>query len=376
MTHTLGRPTNWFALADLNEDGYTDAALTTDENNHEVLDLFLGDGHGRFNAGPRISADADYGRVQVVDFNNDGRPDLVAVARRYDSNFVGAEVFLSSGSGTFLRSASLSTNKGTVDVLVGDVNHDGHADVVLLNGNQPLSVFLGNGDGTFSGELLVPVVTNGPLGGAALADFDEDGFLDLALSQGVGSATDIFGAFWLRGDGRGGFGNPVHLNPDYAGLDAQASFIGDVQAADFNGDGHADIGVAQFGGITIFQGNGCGEFARPSAFFAIKGGPLRVLAADLNGDGLVDLSAPAHSFLEQNGAAAVQFTLLFNNTAPARVVAGDADCDETVQPSDLTALTRRLFSRLYRPACVGADANGDTLITAADLTEIVRTMRP
>ncbi len=378
VTSGVGRPTSWFALADLDDDGYTDVALVSSENNRNVLDLFLGDGHGHFKAGPRISSDLEEGRVQVADFNNDGRPDLVAVALRFDPGFNGAEVFLNSGSGSFLRTASLSTNKGTVDVLVGDVNNDKRVDVVLLNGNQPLSVFLGNGDGTFSGERLVPVITNGGVVGAALADFDEDGFLDLALSQGVGSSTDVFGAFWLQGDGHGGFVNPIHLTPEYAGLVEQSTFIGGVSAADFNGDGHADIAVADGGGVTFFQGDGRGAFAHASPFFAMKtvGVGPHLTVADLNGDGLLDLTSPAQGFLEKDFTAAVQFTLLFNNTAPARIVAGDADCDETVQQSDLTALTRRLFSRLYRPACVGADANGDTQTTAADLTAIIRTMRP
>jgi hypothetical protein len=64
-----------------------------------------------------------------------------------------------------------------------------------------------------------------------------------------------------------------------------------VAVGDFNGDGNADLAVADnlASQVEILPGNGDGTF-QPASVFAVEGGPSFVSAGDLNGDGRTDLA--------------------------------------------------------------------------------------
>src|SRR5262249_42631163 len=80
--------------------------------------------------------------VAVGDFNHDGKPDLV-VANRVSNNL---SVFLGNGDGTFQAAVTYNTGSQPVFVAVGDFNSDGKLDLVTANfGNNTVSVLLGNG---------------------------------------------------------------------------------------------------------------------------------------------------------------------------------------------------------------------------------------
>jgi len=374
LTSIVRRQTTWFAVADFDGDGILDVALNSSDYGRQAIDVLSGDGRGHFSLGHRVADEAEYGQLAVADLDGDGEPDLVAVARHYDvgPGTAGADIF-ANRHGVWQETARLAAaDRSTVGVLLADLNRDGYIDVALVNSIN-LSVFLGNGDATFDDEIRVPAGVEGAIESAALGDLDEDGTLDLVVSQAAPITTGPrFGNFWLHGDGQGRFVNPIYLTPEQTGLDTQGSFVGAVAIADFNGDGHADIAVGIDVGAIVLQGDGRGNFAYHSSFFALDQAcdrcrPLTV--ADFNGDGLPDITTPSQLFT--GPSPAISFTLLFNTTSLSETAAGDANCDRRVDATDVAALTRRLFSPLYLVACRGADANGDGRVTAADLAALL-----
>src|SRR5439155_7272305 len=87
--------------------------------------------------------------VATADFNGDGKLDL-AVAN-FSGNTV--SIFLGNGDGTFHVQLDYATGTDPYSVAVGDFNRDGKMDLAVANGlgssGNTVSVLLGNGDGTF-----------------------------------------------------------------------------------------------------------------------------------------------------------------------------------------------------------------------------------
>jgi hypothetical protein len=169
-------------------------------------------------------------------------------------------------------------------MVMADFNHDGIADiaeaVLPRDGSQAgiLKVSLGEADGSFR-----PVSSSAVLGRAPRAivagDFDGDGISDLMVGDEDGTLT------LFRGDGTGSFAR--------AGDIAQLDSVVSIAVADFNQDGRADIAVSDWrgGSVTIFLGTGKGSFRRGWSFrLRMPGTVARVSAADFNGDGIPDLA--------------------------------------------------------------------------------------
>jgi len=160
-----------------------------------------------------------------------------------------------------------------------------------------------------------------------LADVDGDG-LDDALYYNVSSG----GLSWFRGLGTGLFGtaNTVAWNDG-----KNSGFL----AADFNGDGYADLGAVKLTGsgsdITIAYGNGSGTFSGTTVAtgVAIAGGQID--AADVNGDKYADIivytgSTGAIDVWFGNGAGGFPSThnSTWSNTSnPGTLVVGDLNQD-------------------------------------------------
>ena len=153
---------------DFNEDGLLDLAVY----NHgyavnSTVGILLNKGNRTFSKGPaRYQTPAAY-EMLTADINGDGHLDIVT-----DSG----AVFLGNGKGRFTNGEDLSASG--FDIIAGDFNGDGKLDLVEEGSTSRLnlSVFLGNGDGTFQS----PIETNGFFG--SLSDFSNDGLLDLVGS--------------------------------------------------------------------------------------------------------------------------------------------------------------------------------------------------
>jgi hypothetical protein len=234
--------------------------------------------------------------VAVGDLNGDGKPDLVALNRCVgDESCVNStvSVFLGNGDGTFQPPVTLDSGGSTAtSVAIGDVNGDGKPDVIIANDNNyeaTLTVLINNGDSTFQ-----PAVSYGIgsayIGSVAIADLNGDGKPDLAVSNGSGVAV-------LLNNGNGTFQTASAFSS--GGYATSGLAIGDV-----NGDGIPDLVLANncqgspmqgcngtYGGsVSVLLGNGNGTF-RPAVIYSSGADQATSVAiADLNGDGYPDIA--------------------------------------------------------------------------------------
>jgi hypothetical protein len=225
------------------------------------------------------------GSVAVADFNGDGKPDLdLGIASRtiygYTTNAL--LVLLGNGDGTFTATPDVPVVGFVTSILVADLNGDGKQDLVLkmeaLPDTSPsIQVLLGNGDGTF---IVGQTFTPPNAASIAVGDFNGDGIPDLAVTNETINTVSIY-----LGNGDGTF----TLN----GTETTGSGPFGITTGDFNGDGKLDLAVANAhdGTITVLLGNGDGTFTHAQASSAVGAGvsPAAIRAADLNGDGVLDL---------------------------------------------------------------------------------------
>jgi len=178
------------------------------------------------------------GSIATGDLNSDGRPDLV-VGNDADQ----LTIALNEGAGLFPGSA-ISTEPVSApanELAVADLDRDGRADVVVnAYGSSKLITLDGDGTGGFSGEHVMEISGSADV---TLGDFNADGVLDLARWLPGWPTMQVF-----NGDGAGSFADPVATAANDQGGYGVAS-------ADFDGDGFADVAAADWdGNVEIFRG--------------------------------------------------------------------------------------------------------------------------
>lgn len=240
------------------------------------------------------------------DFNEDGHADLALA--NYDDNSV--TIQLNQAQGTFqdhideggeptrraagknagapARSSetapamSFPVGKGPAGVAVADFNGDDHLDLAVADYDaSAISILLGAGDGTFRSAGTVECIS-GPWQ-LASGDFNGDGRPDIAVGT-----LDENGFEALTNDGDGGFTSQT--------VDNDESGQGSVVVADFNGDGRGDIACGIDDGVCVAYNDGNGVFSTESMQFIRNGEyPTALAAGDIDGDGHVDIYAPDES---------------------------------------------------------------------------------
>jgi pimeloyl-ACP methyl ester carboxylesterase len=231
--------------------------------------------------------------VSTGDFNRDGRLDIV-VAKDDGS---GLSVFLGNGDGTF-GAERLLTGPTLLCTAVGDLNGDGKLDIVgvVFNGSA-IATLLGNGDGTFTGGITTSVPNPGYNAYVALADFNRDGILDLVVTTAKGVSVFL-------GVGDGTFGQPSNF--------ALANQPSKVAIADFDGDGLLDLAATDNPNnqsIAVLRGNGDGTFSEPVEYGS-NGYAVDLAVADFNGDGHPDIAVANEGPVGSSGSG---IAILMNN---------------------------------------------------------------
>lgn len=218
--------------------------------------------------------------VAAADFNRDGKPDI-AVANLYDNTVT---VLLQSG-GTFVPAPGSPYTVGAnpTSVVIADFNSDGIPDLLVANDSgSTVTVLLGQGGGSFIEDSTQVKVNNNPFQ-IAVADYNSDGNPDIAVSNYNGGGL---GPTVVFGDGAGG------LLPGVGNFQYAFNETG-IAAADFDGDGNADIVVTdpQNGSIGVGLGKGDGSFIdAPASHLNPIVGAFSVAVGDFNGDGHPDLA--------------------------------------------------------------------------------------
>jgi len=276
------------ALGDVNGDGIPDAiAANLFENTVAVL---LGNAEGTFDeevayypTGNRNVGDGKGfpSSVAVGDVNADMALDIVT-ADRDDGTL---SILLGTGDGTFAGPVPYAVGSEPSAVSLGDLNDDGALDIVAANwGAGNISILLGNGDGTFAGQQTYDV--NDSPTSVILGDLNKDGLLDMvvACSDGYWSSTDTDAVTVYLGNGDGSFAGPVEY---VVGHDPYS-----VALADINRDGTLDIVTVNNwdneDSVSVLLGYGDGTFTE-SGDYAVGKQPRFVAVGDLNGDGGLDI---------------------------------------------------------------------------------------
>jgi hypothetical protein len=196
---TFGKPINTktaqgpdaVGLGDFDRDGILDLAVAENTPTSASVDILLGNGDGTFRAGASYPIPTNPYSIAVADFRGDDRLDL-AIA-----DFIGApgvSVLLGNGDGTF-GAAVTYTSVAADWVTAGDFNGDGKPDLIVsnLSGNGfsagSVSILLGNGDGTFQGQMVFPAGNSSNF--VAVGDLNGDKKMDVIDLDLFGEVTSM-----------------------------------------------------------------------------------------------------------------------------------------------------------------------------------------
>ncbi|CAF1461237.1 unnamed protein product [Adineta steineri] len=278
---SLGSAPRAVAVADLNNDEWLD--FVSGNSGIDNVGVFLGLGNGIFSnqttysTGMRSLPIA----ISIADLNNDSYLDMV-VANAWGDN-VG--ILFGYGDGTFTNQTTFDTgyNSGPCGVILADFNNDSRLDIaVALQFTGAMGVFLGHGNGNFSSIVIYAIDSEASPVSTATGDFNNDNRLDIVVSNFDLGSISIF-----YGNGDGTFSNLISYT---TGSGSQPAW---VVVSDLNNDAILDIAVSNFGtdNIGVFFGNMNHSFYDQVTFSTgIGSAPNALVVEDFNNDNQLDIA--------------------------------------------------------------------------------------
>jgi hypothetical protein len=242
---------------DLASTGFLDLAVANQAD--DTISIFQGNGNGSFKTPTVVPLIPGFSPTALAtgNFTNSGHVDLIVAEESNTAGNAGQiQVLLGNGDGTFTQAPNSPYAAGNTPVFIatGDFNDDGVTDLAVADNGPPstssggagvagnaVSVYFGNpnasqvnfGNGTFTAQNLYPAGTSPT--SIAVADFNQDGFADLAVSDSADNAVTL-----LFNEGTGVFTSPT---PEIPVGTAPSSIV----TADFNADGLPDAATADNG---------------------------------------------------------------------------------------------------------------------------------
>jgi hypothetical protein len=312
---TSGQWRHGFDIADMNGDGHLDIVHGPPRKNLGYPVIFLGDGKGnwkRWTDAKFPDFPYDYGDAKVADLKGDGHLGIVL-----GMHLRGLTALAGDGKGNFtnwnqglefaLPGKSDVAAFSSRAITVVDWNRDGRPDI-LANGEGPRLdrsggrvpgrlgagsdgpvLYLNQGDGTWKRKDQGVSAEQGFGDGITVGDFNGDGRPDFATASG-----------------NLGYGKLVHLQREDGGWDdveldvRPGIYVGAVAAGDFDRDGRSDLAVGYVAfelgvwrhGIDVFYSRAGGKWERRTLIAGESKDNVTALGVgDLDGDGNLDLVA-------------------------------------------------------------------------------------
>lgn len=269
------------ALADLDKDGVLDLATPTGPGASSIY-VQRGNGDGTFQNGVSYPSGTQNSlRILAADFNGDTWLDLITV--NYFSNDL--SVLLNNGNGTFAAPLLTSTLISPAWAAIGDANDDGHLDVGVAG--DTARIHFGAGNGTFNPQTLTLSPTEGSTKHLAFGDFNRDGRTDVAVLRRPIYAIDetpLPSTLTL-------YFRQVNGTYTTSTLTLAGNTDGTLLAADLNGDGALDLmtGNSYLLSVSVFVNNNDGTFAPRVDYPMGPEQPSYLVLEDMNEDGKHDL---------------------------------------------------------------------------------------
>jgi len=237
-------------------------------------------GDGRLDAAVKV-AESDHTlayQLLIADLDRDGVGDIITATVN------GVLVLRSNANGTFTSSTAMAGDPG--DLIVTDVDRDGHLDVLVDSSNTSATVVYGDGHGGIDSSSTFPLPASAV---RTTGDVTGDGLDDLILATIYNRPLQEFRIY--RALASGGYSAPVILSRP---IDANQT--ASLAVGDFNADGRGDLVMDEAkdgAGLHMYFQDSHGNLSS-SLDIARNRGSGVLIAADLDRDGRTDI-AMAHS---------------------------------------------------------------------------------
>lgn len=280
------------ASADLDGDGLADLMVPDDSASGTSPDaggvwVFMAKKGGSY-AAPMFYATASRPYTLAVgDLDGDGHPDIVT-GNAGSATAKQLSVLINNGDGTFKPHVDYSPDPtaifAAISVTLADATGDGKADVVLGTGSSLVYLVPGKGDGTLDTAAVASFATTYAIQhSVAVTDLNSDGTPDIVAASGCGNTgeVDVFLG-----------GSSAVTNPNQS---VRVGGCPSLAVADVNGDTAPDVAVANAYDSTVqVLLNSGGSLAGSGTTYRLPAGtqPHWTRLADVDSDGHLDILAP------------------------------------------------------------------------------------